>query len=73
MRGHREGLAKFVAVELACRLTGLTQRDVGQRYGNVTCAAVSIIRRKICSGLYPLSAVVERLQQNILHHPEMET
>jgi REP element-mobilizing transposase RayT len=73
MHGHRGGLAKFAAVELACRLTGLTQRDVGQRYGNVTSAAVSIIRRKIRSGLYPLSAVVERLQQNILHHPEMET
>jgi hypothetical protein len=73
MHGHRGGLAKFAAVELACRLTGLTQRDVGQRYGNVTCAAVSIIRRKIRAGLYPLSVVVERLQQNILHHPEMKT
>jgi hypothetical protein len=73
MHGHRGGLAKFAAVELACRLTGLTQRDLGQRYGNITCAAVSIIRRKIRAGLYPLSVVVERLQQNILHHPEMGT
>jgi REP element-mobilizing transposase RayT len=73
MHGHRGGLAKFAAVELACRLTGLTQRDVGQRYGNITSAAVSIIRRKVRSGQYPLSAVLERLQKKILHHAELQT
>ena len=27
--GHRAGAAKFVSVELACRLTGLTHRAIG--------------------------------------------
>ena len=63
------GLAKFAAVELACRLTGLTQRDVGQRYGNITSAAVSITGRKIRTGVYPLKAIVERLEEKILRHP----
>ena len=63
--GHRGGMAKYTAVELACRLTGLTQRDVGQHYGNISSAAVSIIRRKIRTGKYPLRAIVERLEQEI--------
>ena len=71
--GHCGGMAKFAAVELACRLTGLTQRDVRQRYGHITSAAVSAIRRKVRSGAYPLSAVVERLQKRILHEEEQHT
>jgi putative transposase len=31
--GHRAGLAKTVAVELSCRLTGKSQREVGMYYG----------------------------------------
>ena len=40
--GHTTGvgLAKAVAMELACRLTGLRQRAIGARYGGVGSAAV---------------------------------
>jgi REP element-mobilizing transposase RayT len=31
--GHRAGVAKAVAVELSCRLTGKSQREVGRYYG----------------------------------------
>jgi chromosomal replication initiation ATPase DnaA len=31
--GHRAGVAKAVAVELSCRLTGKSQREVGSYYG----------------------------------------
>ena len=59
--GHHGGAAKFLAVELACRLTGLTQRAVGLHYGGITSAAVSAIRRKIREGRYPLGASLDEL------------
>lgn len=59
--GRRSGDAKFVAVELACRLTGMNQRAVGVHYGGITSAAVSTIRRKIREGQYHVASVVERL------------
>jgi hypothetical protein len=31
--GHSSGVAKFLAVELACRLTGVTQREIGELGG----------------------------------------
>ena len=49
---HSSGAAKFLAVELACRLIGATQREIGDRYGGITSAAVSTIRRKIRDGKY---------------------
>ena len=57
-RGRGAGAAKFVAVELACRLTGMSQRAIGERYGGMTSAAVSNIRRRIREGHYPLADVV---------------
>ncbi len=47
--GHTTGvgLAKAVAMELACRLTGLSQRAIGSRYGGVSSQAVSHARRRI--------------------------
>jgi hypothetical protein len=37
------GAAKFVAVELACRLTGMTQHAVGAHYGAISSAAVTFV------------------------------
>ncbi len=47
--GHTRGmgLAKAVAMELACRLTGLRQRAIGARYGGVSSQAVSHARRRV--------------------------
>jgi hypothetical protein len=48
--GHHAGEAKVVAVELACRLTGLTQRAIGEHaigehYGRISSSAVCAIHR----------------------------
>ena len=59
------GVAKFVAVELACRLTGMTQRAIGAHYGAISSAAVSNIRRRLREGTYALSDVVGQLYQRI--------
>ena len=60
------GAAKFVAVEIACRLTGLTQRAIGAHYGAISSAAVSNIRRRLRQGEYTLSDVVAQLYQQII-------
>ena len=59
------GAAKFVAVELACRLTGMTQRAIGAHYGAISSAGVSNIRRRLRKGEYALSEVVLQLYQRI--------
>ena len=47
--GHTSGVGvvKAVAMELACRLTGMTQRAVGVRYGGISSQAVSHARRRV--------------------------
>jgi hypothetical protein len=45
--------AKFLTVVLACRLIGVTQREIGEDYGGITSAAISTIRRKVRDGKYP--------------------
>jgi len=60
--GHRAGAAKFVAVELACRLTG---RAVGAHYAGISSAAVSIIRRNVREGEYDVTQVVQGLLTRI--------
>jgi len=45
--GHRAGLPKAVALELACRLTDLNQREIGQHYGGITSMAVCMARRRL--------------------------
>ncbi len=64
-RGHgrhsRE--AKLVALELACRLTGWTQRAIGEYYGGISSAAVSVARRKVRQRGGPLAKTVERLSR----------
>ena len=40
------GLAKVAAIEWACRLSGLTQRQIGARYGGISSQAVSLARKR---------------------------
>jgi hypothetical protein len=44
--GRRAGVAKAVAIELACRLTDLNQRQIGAHYGGITSMAVCMARRR---------------------------
>jgi hypothetical protein len=55
------GAAKFMAVELACRLTGMTRRAIGADYGGITSGGVSNIRRRIRERECPLAEVTEQL------------
>ena len=63
--GRSAGVAKIVAVELACRLTELSQRSIGKHYGGIGSAAVSTIHRKVRDGRHdveePLAAVLRKL------------
>ena len=59
--GHRAGRAKAVAVELACRLTGLSGRTVGLHYGGISASAVSNIRRKVREGQIDIRPEVDHL------------
>ena len=45
--GHHGGVAKVAAVELACRLSGLTQRAIGAHYGHISSSGVCAIHRKV--------------------------
>jgi len=51
--GRRTGAgpAKAAAIELACRLSGLTQREIGRRYGGISSQAVSVGRKRARPGL----------------------
>jgi cysteine synthase len=63
--GRSVGAAKIVAVELACRLTELSQRTIGRHYGGIGPAAVSTIHRKVRDGRHdveqPLTAILQKL------------
>jgi len=59
--GHRAGVAKSVAVELACRLTGLSGRAVGMHYGGISASAVSNIRSRVRQRQKDILPVVDRL------------
>jgi hypothetical protein len=58
-------LAKFVALELTGRLAGWNQRAVGQRYGGISSAAASTIRREIREGHSEVASVIESLLREI--------
>lgn len=45
--GKRAGVVKSVAIEAACRLSGLSQRAVGNHYGGISGAAVTKQRRRL--------------------------
>src|SRR5208283_2783314 len=61
VRGRSAGEAKVVAVELACRLAGLTGRAIGAHYGKISSAAVSTTHRKVRQGKYTVAPVVDSL------------
>jgi REP element-mobilizing transposase RayT len=64
MHGSRAGKAKQVALELACCLSGLTQRQIGKYYGGITSMAVCMARRKVRQDKR-LLGLVEELEQTI--------
>jgi len=59
--GHHAGEAKVLAVELACRLTGLTQRAIGGHYGRISSSAVCAIHRKVREGEHAVEPALESL------------
>ena len=63
--GRAAGSAKAVAVELACRLTGLTQRAIGGHYGGIGAAAVSTIHRKAQHADNPARAAIDVLLRRL--------
>ena len=63
MHGRRVGRAKSVAVELACRLSGLTQRAAGERYGNISGAAAGYLRRNLRTALAEDPVLHRRVEQ----------
>ena len=64
--GHAAGvgMAKAVAMELACRFSSLTQREIGALHGGVSSQAVSLARKraKAPSLANRLARLTERLQ-----------
>jgi REP element-mobilizing transposase RayT len=66
--GHRAPEAKKIAVELARRLTGWTQRRLGGHYGAITSQAVSQIARQWREDAYlaPLRKTLEKLEQGLV-------
>ena len=63
--GRRSVPAKAIAIELACRLTGWTQRAIGLYHGGISCAAVSVVRRKIRHCPAAQIKTIEQLQANL--------
>ena len=59
--GYRAGAAKFIAMTLACGLTGMTGRGAGVHYGGIRSAAVCIIRRNVREGKHDVAQVLQRL------------
>jgi REP element-mobilizing transposase RayT len=58
--GRHAGEAKAVAMELACRLTELNQRQIGTHYGGITSMAVCMSRRRFRETADPKYANVRR-------------
>jgi DNA-binding transcriptional ArsR family regulator len=68
--GHRGGDAKALAIELCCRLSGLSQRRVGAHFGYGTDAGVTRQRRVLRDRLTAdssLADAVKRLQAGLLN------
>jgi hypothetical protein len=55
-----------VAVELACRMTSMTQRAIGAHYGAISSGAVSNIRRRLRQGEYAIAEIVAELCKRII-------
>ena len=71
--GHRTGAAKQIAIELACRLTGWTQRAVGAYYGGISSGAVCMARRKLRDQAGEAAKIVQRIQEDVSAHETPET
>ncbi|MDZ7620277.1 MAG: transposase [Patescibacteria group bacterium] len=63
--GRRVGVAKAVAVELSCMLTGENARTVGLHYGGISCSAVGNIRRKVREGQLDIRSDLDPLLSRI--------
>ncbi len=63
--GRRAGIAKAVAVELSCMLTGESARTVGLHYGGISCSAVGNIRRKVREGQFDIRSDLDHLLSRI--------
>jgi REP element-mobilizing transposase RayT len=63
--GHHAGSAKVVAVELACRLSGLTRRAIGGHYGRISASAVCAIHRKVRQDDHALEPIIKSLQTHL--------
>jgi REP element-mobilizing transposase RayT len=65
-RGRRESTvrARTLAMEVACRLSGLTQREIGKRYGGISTQAVSMARKRarVLFETGEMDRLVERLR-----------
>ena len=59
--GRAAGPAKVAAVELACQLTGMTQRAIGLHYGGMGVAAVGAIHRKAQRADHPARPAINSL------------
>jgi chromosomal replication initiation ATPase DnaA len=65
LHGRRVGMAKAVAVELSCMLTGESARTVGLHYGGISCSAVGNIRRKVREGQLDIRSDLDLLLSRI--------
>lgn len=61
--GRRAGVAKAVAVELCCRLSGKSQRAVGQYFGYSTDAGVGKQRQRLTLKLLDDKKLFSRIQK----------
>jgi hypothetical protein len=62
------GPCKVVAMELAVRLSGLTQREIGAHYGDISGQAVAMARKKLREGDASALRTAEELV-NLLSRP----
>jgi hypothetical protein len=65
LHGRRAGMAKAVAVELSCILTGESARTVGLHYGGISCSAVGNIRRTVREGQLDIRSDLDPLLSRI--------
>ncbi len=63
--GSRAGLGKAVAMELAARLSGQTQREIGAHYGGVSGQAIAMTRKKLRSGRGRLATMINKLEKSL--------
>ncbi|TVS18473.1 MAG: hypothetical protein EA424_10820 [Planctomycetaceae bacterium] len=67
LRQHRRrtGIAKAVAVELSCRLTGESARTVGRHYGSIRSSSLGNIRPKVREGQFDVRSDLDHLLSRV--------